>query len=351
MAAVVRRWLLAVVAVALLSVVAAPVGASGTDDDSVKEDFGEIADLESPEFPRFTLGGSVGDVDRFEFSLSERKRVAIGLRQLQVNADLFVDDSGGTVVARSERSGLTREWISLDLSAGDYVIRVVAAQAGGTDYVLRYGVSEPQTPEPETPEPETPKTPRTPDSELRSELYNRYNDDDDIVQGAVDTAGSVAPNDPQWETNPPRGGTGLEEASVEIEVELDDPDNPTNITWQWQRADAEAGPYTDIPGATSATYSPTTDDAGKWLRAVATYDDDEGNGQTAMWTAPFAAKVGIVTLTNDDPPRVGVEMEATLSDPDSPSTVEWQWQYAAASGRLQVPIPCFQWKLQHLYAE
>ena len=140
------------------------------------------------------------------------------------------------------------------------------------------------------------------------------------------TAGTVAPTaaHTQWTSHPPRGG-------ALIEVELTDPDTPVSISWQWQRSDTQSGRYTSIPSATSTSYTPTVDDAGKWLRAVAVYNDNSGSNQTAVWTAPFAAKVGIVTVTNGDPPSVGVEMEATLSDPDNPTTVEWQWQFLLRS--------------------
>lgn len=43
--------------------------------------------------------------------------------------------------------------------------------------------------------------------------------------------------------------------------------------WKWQRADVSDGAYVDITGASSATYSVKGEDAGKYLRAVAT-----GNG-------------------------------------------------------------------------
>ena len=262
----------------------------------LKQDFGDIAGLDAVEFPSFELGGSVGDVDRFGFSLSERKRVGIGLRQLAVNADLFLEDSEGTVLGRSEKSGDDREWVALDLGVGDYVIRVVAAQGGGTNYVLRYGVSDPSTPDDEANEPQG----------------------DDEVQGAVDTAGTVSPTVEHWITNAPRGG-------VELEMSLDDPDNPINVEWQWKRSDSESGTYTDVSGETTASYTPVAGDAGKWLRVVATYDDDKAMDHTAMWTAPAAVKVGTVTVTGG-PPRVGAQLEASLSDPDNPTTVEWQWK-------------------------
>ena len=57
-----------------------------------------------------------------------------------------------------------------------------------------------------------------------------------------------------------------------------------NVTgWQWARADAADGAFTDINGATDAVYTPATpDDDGKFLRATAMYADMEGAGKMAM---------------------------------------------------------------------
>ena len=74
----------------------------------------------------------------------------------------------------------------------------------------------------------------------------------------------------------PASGTG-----VEFEAEVSDPDGISGTpTWQWSGADSQGGTYTDISGATSATYVRTT--GYKFLRATATYEDAGfGAGKTA----------------------------------------------------------------------
>ena len=59
--------------------------------------------------------------------------------------------------------------------------------------------------------------------------------------------------------------------------------NVTGVTWEWERDNNQADDETNadaeeevIVGATSATYTPTTDDAGRFLRAIATYTDGKG---------------------------------------------------------------------------
>ena len=61
---------------------------------------------------------------------------------------------------------------------------------------------------------------------------------------------------------------------------LTDPDgNPTNIDWVWENSPNGASSWTPISGETSDTYTPVTADVGNYLRATASYDDDESVGQ------------------------------------------------------------------------
>ena len=55
--------------------------------------------------------------------------------------------------------------------------------------------------------------------------------------------------------------------------------------WQWQRSANGSTGWSTISGATSASYTTTDDDAGNFLRASVTYEDDSGTGQTAGPTA------------------------------------------------------------------
>ena len=45
----------------------------------------------------------------------------------------------------------------------------------------------------------------------------------------------------------------------------------SDLTWKWARGDTETGPFTDITGATSSTYTVVDADVGKYLRATANY--------------------------------------------------------------------------------
>lgn len=90
-------------------------------------------------------------------------------------------------------------------------------------------------------------------------------------------------------------GSNNPEVNVALSASLTDPDGSiTDLTWQWQRADtADAATWTDISGATAATYTPVDADAGKFIRAQASYDDGEGDDKTAVGAAGNAVLAAI----------------------------------------------------------
>ena len=68
----------------------------------------------------------------------------------------------------------------------------------------------------------------------------------------------------------------------EVTASLTDLDGSiTGTTWQWASADAMDGDFTNIDGATSASYTPVEDDAGMYLQATASYTDGHGTGKMA----------------------------------------------------------------------
>ena len=92
---------------------------------------------------------------------------------------------------------------------------------------------------------------------------------------------------------------------VEVTASVTDPDGtPTGVTWKWERDDDQIDDVENtgadeelIGGAESATYTPTSDDDGKFLRAIATYTDGKGK-DTSM-----ATSVAEVEVRTDNPPE------------------------------------------------
>ena len=114
---------------------------------------------------------------------------------------------------------------------------------------------------------------------------------------------------------------------------LTDPDGGvTGTTWVWQRTrtpDDSGG--ANISGADSSGYTLVTDDVGYFVRAVASYTDDEGSGKSAQaaWplqvtaTANRAAMFGEDSVTRsvaeNSPPGTPVGDPVTADDPDGDS--------------------------------
>ena len=68
-----------------------------------------------------------------------------------------------------------------------------------------------------------------------------------------------------------------------ISAKLSDPDGGvTNSSWQWARSADRTTGWTHIGGATTASYSPASDDEEKYLRATVSYADALGSGKQAQ---------------------------------------------------------------------
>ena len=119
------------------------------------------------------------------------------------------------------------------------------------------------------------------------------------------------------------------DVGVEITATLSDPDGGiTGERWQWARSPDGSTRWSDIPAASSATYTPVLADASNFLRVTVTYTDAQGGGKSANAETSGATGVdddGVVTLSTTQP-QVGVELTASLRDPDGGVTGEaWQW--------------------------
>ena len=103
---------------------------------------------------------------------------------------------------------------------------------------------------------------------------------------------------------------------TEVTASLTDPDGGvTNTTWQWASADTMAGPFINISGATSASYTVAAGAAGKYLQATASYDDAEGSGKTATSAAVMiSADVSSRYDINGTPGIQIDELQAAIDD-------------------------------------
>ncbi len=103
----------------------------------------------------------------------------------------------------------------------------------------------------------------------------------------------------------------------------------SNRTWRWRRSNTGSGTGSAISGATSSSYTLTTADAGKYIRATVTYRDNQGPNKSAQsdWVSVSVTDtIGVLDLS-DETPEVGDTIEATLDDDNDPVTEEsWRWR-------------------------
>ncbi len=114
-----------------------------TDPTETVTDLGDITDLGRPRFPDASFSGAAGEVLSWSFTLTEAKSVGLGLRRLDADADLVLEDAEGNELANSRTTGTANEWLEETLLAGTYYVRVEARASGANDFKLRYGVEAP----------------------------------------------------------------------------------------------------------------------------------------------------------------------------------------------------------------
>ena len=93
--------------------------------------------------------------------------------------------------------------------------------------------------------------------------------------------------------------TGTIQARVPVMATLADDDIPSSVTWQWARSPDGSSDWVNIAGATSATFTPTDDDEGNYIRATASYTD--GHGTANKTAEEVSARVGDAPPVNSAP--------------------------------------------------
>ena len=126
-----------------------------------------------------------------------------------------------------------------------------------------------------------------------------------IVQamGTMPSTNTVATGNPTVTPDPATEDGEMTAATTGITD--DDGINASTVTWQWQSADAPEtgvpadGDYADITGETGNTFTPGDDEAGRFVRACASFMDNHAtpNSEGPLCSVPTAAVVNI----NDAP--------------------------------------------------
>ena len=124
------------------------------------------------------------------------------------------------------------------------------------------------------------------------------------VAGPVSVAGQVELYDVQFEGSPATNGVHVGD-KLKTKVRKKDGssysyiDRTDNVTYQWQYANSSSSSdsaYTDIPGATEATYTVDAAYAGKYLRVKVTSENTVSSTQKKSSYGQTVAPLGPVTL-------------------------------------------------------
>ena len=74
--------------------------------------------------------------------------------------------------------------------------------------------------------------------------------------------------------------------AVSVTATLSDEDERTSTSWQWARGNSQDEAFTDITGATGASYTPQQANLGKYLRATLSYTDNPVGAGQQRWRPP-----------------------------------------------------------------
>ena len=84
------------------------------------------------------------------------------------------------------------------------------------------------------------------------------------------------------------GTVSFSQVGAAIRAKLSDPDGGVNgASWQWARSLDRSTGWVNISSATSAVYTPSSDDQEKYLRATVSYDDGHGSGKQAQGVSTY----------------------------------------------------------------
>ena len=111
----------------------------------------------------------------------------------------------------------------------------------------------------------------------------------------------------------------------------------TSHTYQWKRATAVGGTYSDISGATSATYVVSHENVGSYIKVAVTGVNSGGAAEAAAWSAATAIVIDIAPVSSSSPSITGTAQTGrTLSVSNEvwtnrPTAYVYQWKRSATS--------------------
>ena len=103
-------------------------------------ELGDLTELTTLRTSTGTVSQATGD-NFYRFALGETRSVRLELGELSANADLFLENESGQVLARSMLTGTMADSVVHELGPGTWYVRVNAPESDAIDYQLRYQTS------------------------------------------------------------------------------------------------------------------------------------------------------------------------------------------------------------------
>ena len=197
------------------------------------------------------------------------------------------ENDGGPVYTfvATDPEGKTIFWTLSGTDADDFMIDNGVLQfKNAPDYEIPLDDTTENTPDTET----------TTDATTSDGIYEvtvRFSDGGNAAEHSMKVEVQDVEEDGMIMLSPiqPQVGTPLQAVIIDLDgVTTNTSFNP-QATYVWSKSDTMTGTYTDIPGATQETYTPTMDDEGDYLRATVTYIEHAS-------TRPAKTAVGTATL-------------------------------------------------------
>lgn len=121
----------------------------------------------------------------------------------------------------------------------------------------------------------------------------------------------------------------------------------TSLTKQWQRADSDVGPWSDIPGATGDFYTKTAGDLGKVVACLVTVSDGVGTGSARSLASPVVQAMATpipAPVSNPVIANLGASFEETVTRGSGSADRISHWLRPAIFGRFMLGNKRMQWK-------
>ncbi|SCZ76046.1 S-layer homology domain-containing protein [Acidaminobacter hydrogenoformans] len=109
-------------------------------------------------------------------------------------------------------------------------------------------------------------------------------------------------------------------------------------SYQWQRAAAADGLYTNISGATGNSYVIVAADVDQYLRVTATGRDGYAESVTSSPTSEVTA-ISLTEVTISGPEEMGATLEADVLPEGATVNYQWQWLDPEVQDGVYSPIP------------